>query len=110
MAQYELIHIADYAIGMDHGKHLCWFICGTSMPAGSLVGIWRVMMKNVQDLKPGNGENTRKKINWLSTNTGMSPATGSNINLSTRTKRLATNAAFFLTVPGPKMIWQFLVS
>ena len=28
-------------------------------------------------------------------------------NLESRMKRLALNAAFFLTVPGPKMIWQF---
>ena len=28
-------------------------------------------------------------------------------NLDSRMKRLALNAAFFLTVPGPKMIWQF---
>ena len=28
-------------------------------------------------------------------------------NLSTRMSQLATNAAFFFTVPGPKMIWQF---
>ena len=27
--------------------------------------------------------------------------------LTTRMKQLETNAAFFLTVPGPKMIWQF---
>ncbi|MEG1562715.1 MAG: alpha-amylase family glycosyl hydrolase [Bacteroides sp.] len=28
-------------------------------------------------------------------------------NLSNRMKSLSTNAAFFFTVPGPKMIWQF---
>lgn len=28
-------------------------------------------------------------------------------NIESRMKRLALNAAFFLTVPGPKMIWQF---
>jgi 1,4-alpha-glucan branching enzyme len=28
-------------------------------------------------------------------------------DLTTRMKQLATNAAFFLTVSGPKMIWQF---
>lgn len=28
-------------------------------------------------------------------------------NLTTRMKQLAVNTAFFLTVPGPKMIWQF---
>ncbi len=28
-------------------------------------------------------------------------------DLESRMKRLALNAAFFLTVPGPKMIWQF---
>lgn len=29
------------------------------------------------------------------------------LSLSTRMKQLQTNTAFFLTVPGPKMIWQF---
>lgn len=29
------------------------------------------------------------------------------INLENRMKSMATNTAFFLTVPGPKMIWQF---
>lgn len=28
-------------------------------------------------------------------------------NIESRMKRLALNAAFFFTVPGPKMIWQF---
>ncbi|WP_299234716.1 alpha-amylase family glycosyl hydrolase [uncultured Bacteroides sp.] len=28
-------------------------------------------------------------------------------NLANRMKSMATNTAFFLTVPGPKMIWQF---
>ena len=31
----------------------------------------------------------------------------SNANLDIHMKQLGTNAAFFLTVPGPKMIWQF---
>lgn len=30
-----------------------------------------------------------------------------NSSLPTRMSQLATNAAFFFTVPGPKMIWQF---
>ncbi|MEY8685476.1 alpha-amylase family glycosyl hydrolase [Bacteroides sp. AN502(2024)] len=30
-----------------------------------------------------------------------------NTSLAIRMKQLETNAAFFLTVPGPKMIWQF---
>jgi 1,4-alpha-glucan branching enzyme len=30
-----------------------------------------------------------------------------NSSLTTRMSQLATNAAFFFTVPGPKMIWQF---
>ena len=28
-------------------------------------------------------------------------------NLSERLKQLSSNAAFFFTVPGPKMLWQF---
>lgn len=79
---------------------------GTSMPAGSLVGYmeshdeertgFKAWKWGQVGVKPTTGENT-----------ATSPLTGSGVNLSTRTKRLATNAAFFLTVPGPKMIWQF---
>lgn len=37
--------------------------------------------------------------------TGANPV--NDINLVNRMNQLATNAAFFFTVPGPKMIWQF---
>ena len=80
---------------------------GTSMPAGSLVGYMESHDEERTGFKAWKWGNTGVIASTTSTNTGMSPATGSNINLSTRTKRLATNAAFFLTVPGPKMIWQF---
>ena len=80
---------------------------GTSMPAGSLVGYMESHDEERTSFKAWKWGNAGVIASTTSKNDGMSPATGSNINLSTRTKRLATNAAFFLTVPGPKMIWQF---
>ncbi len=43
--------------------------------------------------------NSYKQINW---GNGWIKT-----NLTQRMKQLETNAAFFFTVPGPKMIWQF---
>ena len=77
------------------------------MPAGSLVGYMESHDEERTGFKAWKWGNTGVIASTTSKNDGISPATGSNINLSTRTKRLATNAAFFLTVPGPKMIWQF---
>lgn len=50
-----------------------------------------------------------KKI-WLITVGGQRPANppiSTDSALELRMRRLGCNAAFFLTVPGPKMIWQF---
>lgn len=77
-----------------------------SMPWGSLIGY----MESHDEERMG-----FKAWKWgavgvrptTATNAANSPSTGSNANLSVRTKRLATNAAFLLMVPGPKMIWQF---
>ena len=82
---------------------------GTSgMPAGSLVGYMESHDEERTGFKAWKWGNSGVIASTTSTNTGMSPATGSNINLSTRTKRLATNAAFFLTVPDPKPIrWDY---
>ena len=60
------------------------------MPFGSLVGYMESHDEercSYEVLKWGNGD--------------------TKTNLESRMKRLALNAAFFLTVPGPKMIWQF---
>jgi len=94
------------AMGWSTENDFSGLYSGTSMPAGSLVGYmeshdeertgFKAWKWGQVGVKPTTGENT-----------AASPAVGSNDNLSIRTKRLATNAAFFLTVPGPKMIWQF---
>lgn len=79
---------------------------GTSMPAGSLVGYMESHDEERAGFKAWKWGEAGVKAT-TGENTAASPITGSNANLSTRTKRLATNAAFFFTVPGPKMIWQF---
>lgn len=94
------------AMGWSSESAFDGLYAGTSMPAGSLVGYmeshdeertgFKAWKWGNTGIKPTSGENTM-----------ASPAVGGNENLSIRTKRLATNAAFFLTVPGPKMIWQF---
>lgn len=63
---------------------------GTSMPAGSLVSY----MESHDEERMA-----YKQIKW---GDGLLKT-----DLSTRMKQLATNASFFFTVPGPKMIWQF---
>lgn len=81
---------------------------GTSgMSAGSLVGYMESHDEERMGFKAWKWGEKGVIASAASTNTGVSPSAGSNINLPTRMKRLATNAAFFLTVPGPKMIWQF---
>lgn len=79
---------------------------GTSnMPAGSLVGYMESHDEERTGFKAWRWGQVGVKHTGDSE--AASPLTGGSTNLSTRTKRLATNAAFFLTVPGPKMIWQF---
>ena len=68
---------------------------GTSMPAGSLVGYMESHDEERTGFKAWKWGNTGVIASTTSKNDGISPATGSDINLSTRTKRLATNAAFF---------------
>lgn len=63
---------------------------GTSMPAGSLMGY----------MESHDEERTAYKAMTY----GVASLKGS---LDERMKQEANNAAFFLTVPGPKMVWQF---
>jgi 1,4-alpha-glucan branching enzyme len=92
------------AMGYSSDSDFGGLYAGTAMPAGSLVGY----------MESHDEERTAFKAwKWgaagvqSGNSSGASPAVGTNSNLAVRTKRLATNAAFFLTVPGPKMIWQF---
>lgn len=62
---------------------------GTSMPADTWVGF----MESHDEERMG-----YKQVRWGSGTLAT--------NLGNRMKQLATNAAFFLTVSGPKMIWQ----
>ncbi|WP_291529792.1 alpha-amylase family glycosyl hydrolase [Bacteroides sp. UBA939] len=80
---------------------------GTGMPAGSLVGYMESHDEERMGFKAWKWGNTGVIASTTSVNNAASPTVSNNINLNTRMKRLATNAAFFLTVPGPKMVWQF---
>lgn len=77
--------------GSDRVTDFNGMFSGTSsMPFGSLVGYMESHDEercSYEVLKWGNGD--------------------TKTNLASRMDRLALNAAFFLTVPGPKMIWQF---
>lgn len=79
----------------------------SSMPAGSLVGYMESHDEERAAFKAWKWGNTKIIASNSTTNASISPLTGNTLYLYNRTKRLATNAAFFLTVPGPKMIWQF---
>ena len=63
---------------------------GTSMPFGSYVGYME--------------SHDEERTAFKSEAYGIAGIKG---NLDMRMKREALNAAFFLTVPGPKMLWQF---
>lgn len=63
---------------------------GTSMPFGSYVGYME--------------SHDEERTAFKSEAYGIAGIKG---NLDVRMKREALNAAFFLTVPGPKMLWQF---
>ena len=62
----------------------------TDMPAGSFVGF----MESHDEERM-----SYKQIRWGNYTLKT--------NLADRMKELKVNTAFFLTVPGPKMIWQF---
>ncbi len=76
------------------------------MPWGSLIGYMESHDEERMGFKAWKWGVTGVRPTVVA-NAAASPAVGSNVNLSVRTRRLATNAAFFLMVPGPKMIWQF---
>lgn len=78
------------AMGYTSNSSFSGLYTGTSMPFGSLVGYME--------------SHDEERLSYKQTQWGVDGVKG---NLNMRMKRLALNAAFFLTVPGPKMIWQF---
>ena len=78
------------AMGYPSKSSFSGLYSGTSMPFGSLVGYME--------------SHDEERLSYKQTQWGVS---GVKDNLEMRMKRLALNAAFFFTVPGPKMIWQF---
>lgn len=78
------------AMGFSENSDFSGLWTGSSMPFGSLVGFM---------------ESHDEERNQFKAKT-YSPASIKN-NLQARMDRAELNAAFFLTVPGPKMIWQF---
>lgn len=48
-----------------------------------------------------------ERLMYKNLNFGNSSGSYSTRDLNTALKRMEQNAAFFLTIPGPKMIWQF---
>jgi 1,4-alpha-glucan branching enzyme len=48
-----------------------------------------------------------ERLMYKNINFGNSSGTYNTRDLNTALKRMEQNAAFFLTIPGPKMIWQF---
>lgn len=78
------------AMGYSSKSSFGGLYSGTDMPFGSLVGYME--------------SHDEERLSYKQTQWGVS---GVKDNLEMRMKRLALNAAFFFTVPGPKMIWQF---
>ncbi|MEI9909455.1 MAG: hypothetical protein WDO71_07195 [Bacteroidota bacterium] len=48
-----------------------------------------------------------ERLMYKNLNFGNSSGSYNTRDLNTALKRMELNAAFFLTIPGPKMIWQF---
>jgi 1,4-alpha-glucan branching enzyme len=78
------------AMGYSSKSSFSNLYAGSNMPFGSLVGYME--------------SHDEERLSYKQTKWGISEVKD---NLSVRMKRLALNAAFFFTVPGPKMIWQF---
>lgn len=76
-----------YSSGSSFADLTTW---GTSMPANSWVGFME--------------SHDEERMAYKQTQWGYQSL---KTDFSERMKQLATNAAFFLTVSGPKMIWQF---
>ena len=78
------------AMGFSSDSDFSGLWTGSSMPFGAYVGFME--------------SHDEERTAYKSKAYGNSTIKGS---LSARMKREALNAAFFLTVPGPKMLWQF---
>ena len=78
------------AMGFSSDSDFSGLWTGSSMPFGAYVGFME--------------SHDEERTAYKSKAYGNSAIKGS---LSARMKREALNAAFFLTVPGPKMLWQF---
>lgn len=78
------------AMGYPEGSDFSGLYYGTTMPANSLVGF----MESHDEERMGYKQ-TAYSTGALKT------------SVPTRMRQLAANAAFSLTVPGPKMVWQF---
>lgn len=80
------------AMGKSSGSNFEGLWTGSSMPFGAYVGFME--------------SHDEERTAYKALVDGTSGISGKS-NLSARMKREALNAAFFFTVPGPKMIWQF---
>ena len=80
------------AMGKSSGSNFEGLWTGSSMPFGAYVGFME--------------SHDEERTAYKALTDGVSGISGKS-NLSARMKREALNAAFFFTVPGPKMIWQF---
>ena len=78
------------AMGFSSDSDFSGLWTGSSMPFGSYVGFME--------------SHDEERTAYKSKAYGNSAIKGS---VAARMKREALNAAFFLTVPGPKMLWQF---
>lgn len=80
------------AMGKSAGSGFEGLWTGSAMPFGSYVGFME--------------SHDEERTAYKALKEGASGISGDS-NLDARMKREALNAAFFLTVPGPKMLWQF---
>ena len=80
------------AMGKSAGSGFEGLWTGSAMPFGAYVGFME--------------SHDEERTAYKALKEGASGISG-NSNLDARMKREALNAAFFLTVPGPKMLWQF---
>lgn len=80
------------AMGKSAGSGFEGLWTGSAMPFGSYVGFME--------------SHDEERTAYKALKEGASGISGDS-NLAARMKREALNAAFFLTVPGPKMLWQF---
>ena len=80
------------AMGKSSGSGFEGLWTGSAMPFGAYVGFME--------------SHDEERTAYKALKEGVSGISGDS-NLAARMKREALNAAFFLTVPGPKMLWQF---